>query len=373
MTRPAVPTSRGAVRPGAGMWPTLIVAIGLLAYAGVAHMIWPQLIGCALVGMLTSSFLGVRKAPKLGVAIEMPERVTVGDQLEVVISLTNESGRGCRTLHIRHRLHARRGIAADGATYVDRIPANGSAIVRLNRAVVARGVAPGSDVEISMAGAFGFFCRSISCPAMTRLIAWPAAADPVALQRTRSALASSSPITDVEVSGIRDWRSGDQLRDVHWRSYARSGRPALLERSVTTSCLVVVVLAAPTRQGRWRDDPDFERAISLAAEALHAAARDGEPTCMVTPGVGDGVLHTGDGEALLDQLAGMRMTAEPDQALMRHAVQHAGRGGSVLLVSNGSAPGGWKSRLFDAAAKADVTVLESRRLLVSTDLRRGSQ
>jgi uncharacterized protein (DUF58 family) len=355
------------------MWPTLIAATGLIAYAGVAHMIWPQLIGCALVGMLASSFLGVRKAPKLGVAIEMPERVTVGDELEVVVSLTNESGRSCRALHIRHRLHSRRRIAADGAGYVDRIPANGDAIVRLNRRVVARGVAASSDVEISMAGAFGFFSRSISLRVTTSVTAWPAAPDPVALQRTRSSLASS-PIADVEVSGIRDWRSGDQLRDVHWRSYARSGRPALLERSVTTSsCLVVVVLAAPTRQGRWRDDPDFERAVSLAAEALRISARDGEPTCVVTPGVGDGMLHSGDGAALLDRLAGVTLTTEPDQALMRHAVQHAGRGGSVLLVSNGSTPGGWKSRLFDAAAKADVTVVESRKLLASADPLRGSR
>jgi uncharacterized protein (DUF58 family) len=355
------------------MWPTLIAAIGLLAYAGVAQMIWPQLIGCALVGMLASSFLGVRKAPTLGVAIEMPKRVTVGDELDVVISLTNESGRCCRALHIRHRLHSRHRIAADGTGYVDRLSANGRAIVRLNRAVIARGVAASSDVEISMAGAFGFFCRTISLRAMTSVTAWPAASDPVALQRTLSALASSQ-IADAEVSGIRDWRSGDQLRDVHWRSYARSGHPALLERSVTMPrCLGVVVRAAPTRQGRWRDDPEFERAVSLAAEALRIAAHDGEPTCVVTPGVGDAMLHSGDGAALLDRLAGVTLTAEPDQAVMRHAVQHAGRGGSVLLISNGSTPRGWKSRLFDAAAKADVTVVESRKLLASADPLRSAR
>jgi uncharacterized protein (DUF58 family) len=322
--------------------------------------------------MLASSFLGVRKAPQLGVAVGMPERVTVGDELDVVITLTNKSGRSCRALRIRHRLHSARRIAADGAGYVDRIAANSSAAIRLNRAVDTRGVASGSDVEISIAGAFGFFYRSISWRVTTPVIAWPAAADPIALQRVRSSLASSSPVADVEVSGIRDWRAGDHLRDVHWRSYARGGRPALLERSVTTSsCLVVVVLAAPTRQGRWRDDPEFERAISLAAEALRAAARDGEPTCLVTPGVGDGVLHSGDSETLFDRVAGVTMTAEPDQALTRHAVQHAGRGGSVLLVANGATPGNWKSRLLDAAAKADVTVLESRKLLAFADPLRG--
>ena len=128
--RPAVPSSRGRVRPGAGMWPTLIAAVAVLAYAGVSHAIWPQLIGCALVGMLASSFLGVRKAPQLGVAVGMPERVTVGDELDVVITLTNKSGRSCRALRIRHRLHSARRIAADGAGYVDRIAANSSAAIR---------------------------------------------------------------------------------------------------------------------------------------------------------------------------------------------------------------------------------------------------
>lgn len=377
MTRPAVVTGRGKVRPGAGMWPTLIAAIAVLAYATVAKMVWPQLIGCALVGMLASSSLGVRKAPQLGVGVEMPDRVRVGDELGVVVTLTNDFARGCRALHIRHRLRSGRRIVADGTGYVDRVPANGSAVIRLNRVVTARGVAASSDLDISIAGAFGLFSRSICVRVAAPVIARPAAAGPVALDRALSSLHSSplhsSPLADVEVSGIRDWRSGDQLRDVHWRSMARGGRPALLERNLTTSsCVVVVVLAAPTRQGRWRDDPEFERAISLAADALQRAAREGEPTCLVTP-AGDEVLHAADGETLLDHLAAVTMTAAPQQELMRHAVQHAGRGGTVLLASNNSTPGSWKDELFDAAAKADVTVLEARKLLTSASPTPGSR
>jgi uncharacterized protein (DUF58 family) len=346
------------------MWPTLVAAIAMLAYATVARMVWPQLIGCALVGMLASSFLGVRKAPQLGVGVEMPDRVRVGGELDVVVTLTNESARGCRALHIRHRLRSGRRIAADGTGYVDRVPANGTAVIRLNRVVTARGVAASSDLDISIAGAFGLFSRSMCVRVAAPVIARPAAADPVALDRVLSSL-STSPMADVEVSGIRDWRSGEQLRDVHWRSMARGGRPALLERNLTAaSCVVVVVLAAPTRQGRWRDDPEFERAISLAADALQSAAREGEPTCLVTP-AGDEVLHAADGETLLDHLAAVTMTTAPHQELMRHAVQHAGRGGAVLLASNNSTPGSWKDELFDAAAKADVTVLEGRKILAA--------
>jgi uncharacterized protein (DUF58 family) len=179
-------------------------------------------------------------------------------------------------------------------------------------------------------------------------------------------------MADVDLRGVTDWHSGAQLGDVHWRSLARSGRPAVLERErATPSCLVVVVMAAPTKHGRWRDDPGFERAVSVAAAALSETARTGEPTCLVAPETSEAALgrvpHTGYGSALLDRLARLTVTAEPQPALMRHAVEHAGRGGNVLLVANNATPGKWVSRLLDAAAKADVNVIDARKVLGQAD------
>lgn len=368
-------TSRSKLHPGAGMWPTMAAAGGLLGYASVSSLIWPQALGCALLGMLGLSFLSVRRAAPLGIRVEMPKRVTVGEDVDVAVELTNESSKICRALRIRHRISPGQEVAPDSSTYVDHIPARGAAVLRFNRTVVARGVASGSDVEILMLGAFGLFSRSTSQHFTAPLIASPAAPDLVSLERTRSRLIQFSRMTDVEVSGIRDWRAGDQLRDVHWRSVARSGRPALLERTTSTANgLVVVVLAAPTKQGRCRVDPEFERAISVAAALLGEASNNGEPTCLVVPGVAnEGVLHRSEANAFIDRLAELTVTASPDRSLMRHAVEHAGCGASVLLVANSATPGRWRSQLLDVAARAAVTVIDARKLIGNTDSLRALQ
>lgn len=366
-------TSRSTLHPGTSMWPTMAATGGLLAYASFASLIWPQVLGCAVLGMLGLSLLSVRRAAQLGIRLEMPERVAVGEDLDVTIELTNVAGKGCRALTVRHRLSPGPRVAADSSAYVDRIPARGAAVLRLNRTVATRGVARGSDVEIVMLGAFGFFSRSIAQHFPAPVIAGPPAPDAASLGRVRSQLVESSRLTDVEVSGIRDWRAGDQLRDLHWRSVARSGRPALLERTMPAArCLVVVVLAAPTKQGKCRVDPEFERAISVAAALLGEASYNGEPTCLVVPDLANGgVLHSSEAAAFVDRLAELTTTTPPDRSLMRHAVEHAGCGASVLLVANSTTPGKWRNQLMDVAARADVSVIDVRKWLGETDSLRG--
>jgi uncharacterized protein (DUF58 family) len=68
-------------------------------------------------------------------------------------------------------------------------------------------------------------------------------------------------------SGVRDYRTGDEVRDVHWRATARRGRPVVTEWDATAGEGLELVL------DRRASERDLEEALSLVA-ALTLAARE---------------------------------------------------------------------------------------------------
>jgi uncharacterized protein (DUF58 family) len=65
-----------------------------------------------------------------------------------------------------------------------------------------------------------------------------------------------------EFVSLRDYRPGDPLRRIHWRSWARTGRPVVkeyLDEFFVRHALVLDTF------GRRRHDPVFEAAVSMAA------------------------------------------------------------------------------------------------------------
>ncbi len=68
-------------------------------------------------------------------------------------------------------------------------------------------------------------------------------------------------------SGVRDFRAGDEMRDVHWRATARRGRPVVTEWDASVGDGLEVVL------DRRADAAALEDALSLVT-SLALAARD---------------------------------------------------------------------------------------------------
>ncbi len=67
-----------------------------------------------------------------------------------------------------------------------------------------------------------------------------------------------------EFFGLRDWRSGDTRRMIHWRSSAKHQTP-LVRQWEQTSLIQVHILA----DFRLSDPASFEKAVSLTASILH--------------------------------------------------------------------------------------------------------
>lgn len=69
-----------------------------------------------------------------------------------------------------------------------------------------------------------------------------------------------------ELTGLRPYRRGDAVRDIHWRQTARQGRLIVRERQLPANPRVVLVLDADA--GSYTSDGHRERAISVAAWLL---------------------------------------------------------------------------------------------------------
>lgn len=86
------------------------------------------------------------------------------------------------------------------------------------------------------------------------------------------------------VSGIRDYRSGDPMRDVHWRASARLGTLQVKTRDYTADPKMLVVLNVQASEEQWGDLMDYEQegieqgiriAATLCARALRAGVEAG--------------------------------------------------------------------------------------------------
>ena len=88
---------------------------------------------------------------------------------------------------------------------------------------------------------------------------------------------SLAPGHDV-VGHLREWRSGDSLRNVHWRATARRGRPLVKERDGDAGAGVAVVLDR-------RGDPErVEVALAELATLAIAARERAEPIEVLSQG-----------------------------------------------------------------------------------------
>lgn len=85
-------------------------------------------------------------------------------------------------------------------------------------------------------------------------------------------LSVASQVGDsAEFVGLREWRDGDRLRDVHWPAYARTAR--LVVRETQEEYFVRLALVMDVAVRNWKDQRRLETALSLAAGMADALAR----------------------------------------------------------------------------------------------------
>lgn len=103
---------------------------------------------------------------------------------------------------------------------------------------------------------------------------------------------------DVSFHALREYQPGDDLRHVHWRSTARTGRMMVRQYEETRRSHFVIGLS--TSAADYRDDEEFELAISAAGSLGLRAIRDSQ---RVDVRVQERALPAATGKQFLDGLS----------------------------------------------------------------------
>jgi hypothetical protein len=145
------------------------------------------------------------------------------------------------------------------------------------------------DLRLRSGGPFGLFRTRRTLAAPDQILIYP---QYFPLKRLR--LLESRGFTErqslrtglsSDIIGTREYRSGDSLRQIHWRSTARAGRLVVKESADTDQLTLTVVLdlEAGSNLGRGKFST-FETAIRMAASLGYYADRKKIPFYLVGAG-----------------------------------------------------------------------------------------
>jgi uncharacterized protein (DUF58 family) len=205
-----------------------------------------------------------------------------------------------------------------------------------------------SEVRIDATAPFGFFSRTMVVRVDRELLVLPV------LAPMHSILASGdgAPIRTGGTDGgaVREWRAGDQVRNVEWRSTARTGRLTVVERDHATVGPLVVLIAG--RSG----DMALEAAISKAATLGSMALRRG--TAVFVARDDGGCTRARTEGSLVELLARVDIPEPLNDAAVNRALRCAADGGSVLVAAGRAISSAWAPAVQRAAALAGVTFVD---------------
>jgi len=333
-------------------WLLLFSVAALFTVAALTNSVWPQLLSCVGIGFLATSFVAVARPLRIEVSTELPDRVVAGKPFETAILLRNVSSHAARALVVRHSWPTSRTLIAAHATFVDRIDGHRDLVVAMTRTPAARGVLGPSEVRIEATAPFGFFSRTAEILAHRELLVLPVAAPIESMLAGAGGDGASMRTKGMDAGGVREWRSGDQVRNVQWRSTARTGRLTVVERDHVATGSVVVLIAG--RSG----DPALEEAVSKAAAVAGAALRRGTAVLIATED--GGCVRARTQASLLDLLARADVREPLGDAALNRAMRSAD-GGRVLVAAGRTVSGTWAPGVQRAASLAGVTVVDLAR------------
>jgi hypothetical protein len=248
------------------------------------------------------------------------------------------SGKSNKDAHY-HDLEFRRAII-DPVT-LPTLPANGSAETRINVHPLRRGVLRFEGVSVGRPEALGLVRGFTHLPLPHSVLILPrryplpslCLGGTLKYQPGGIALAGSVGESEEFIS-LRDYRPGDPLRHIHWRSWARTGQPIV--REFQDEFIPRHALVLDTFASAMQDDA-FEEAVSIAAsfacnletqESLLDLLFVGPRAICFSTGRG-----LGQAQQALEILAAVQRNSEGSFKTLHHLVRdHASRVCSCVCI-----------------------------------------
>ncbi|MEA2451648.1 MAG: hypothetical protein QOG04_358 [Actinomycetota bacterium] len=320
------PTRRAFVITGIG---ALLIMAAATAQAG-----WLFVLAAGVLGLVGGSFAARHRLGALEVIRSVPRRARVGDELRLGYAIRNSSKRGGAPMFTVEDTFGPFPTTTVGS---ERLGPGESSHVELVRMAARRGRFVEGTAVISSAAPFGLVRskRRLEVPGEVTIVPrWvdlttfpifePSSAPSEVLHERPRAGAGE------EFVGVREFRPGDPLRSVHWRSTARAGNLIVREFEQEISSRAGIVLAGADHG--TGPASSFETLVSAAASVGLYALSTGHPVHMARAGT-DGVESIGDPSRhdLLDWLASATAGDVELQQLVDEALARIGGRGTVVL------------------------------------------
>jgi uncharacterized protein (DUF58 family) len=234
--------------------------------------------GLMLGGLIVSGLLSWISLRNVDIKRIMANHVVAGEPAEIEYVLINKKRRWpCFAVRITE-VKASSALAQVPDGYCLHIPAQRSASITTRLLATRRGAITLSDIRLTCSFPFGFLNHAIHLQMPEQLIVYPRIGilnRHLAL-RYREAIESGTMTSNVrggndEFYGLREYRSGDNIRSIHWRSSARTNQLMIREMAANAPPQVIVVLNLRGANDiiEMRDRTVLvEHAIELAASLL---------------------------------------------------------------------------------------------------------
>jgi uncharacterized protein (DUF58 family) len=248
----------------------LLFTVGTSVQAGWVIALSAMVLGTAIGGWL----LPARFVRGIDVTRRGPAEAFQGDEVDVEYVVESRS-RG-----VRLGVDVIDGFLSPGRFAVPSLARGERVAIGVVRRALRRGAHDGGDLVIASAAPFGVAEAHRSVPAEGRTVVYPAVErlgsvpflDDVPTFE-RSTHAEPRRGVGPEYLGVREYRTGDSMRHVHWPSTARHGQLMVREFEREHTRRVAVVLDTSSDAG---DGPTpLDRACSVAASLAFAAMGNG--------------------------------------------------------------------------------------------------
>lgn len=293
--------------------------------------------------LLFASLLFTRAYRLTGVTAESrsPARVTVGDEITISVSLRNEGNTAHRALRVEPPLLPWDGSWTALPTVVATLPAGGRASTQARARFVARGEHHMDPFRVVALLPLGL---SQGAPVRTdglRFVVVPKVARVTSIATPRNrrhqpgGVARASRTGDAtDLLGVRPYRPGDPVRDLHARLWARHGLPVVREYQEEYFARVGVAVDSDTKAAF---PAHLEAALSLAAGVIASLCRSEALVDVLVMGEFMHRLSLGRSLGSLDQALDVLAAVQPGHAFSADSVlaqlgPHLEQLSSVVLI-----------------------------------------
>jgi uncharacterized protein (DUF58 family) len=306
--------TRRAVGIGGGA--LILFGVGTNVQAG-----WVLVVAALMLGILVAGLVyPLRALSGIEVTRRVPATATAGQQLGVDITITNASRR------MRVLVRATDDFCGKGWAVAGLLFPRQSRTFASRRTEVRRGVYTSGECVLDSGAPFGVVQAARTVSLRSPLTVYPRVYD-IDPKRMTGPGGWPELAAVGDVSSVRDYRPGDPLRHIHWRSVARRGRLVVREFDHERHADIAIVADPPA-------DPDAADAVASVACSLALGARNGGREVSLVS-ASNGAARSTSGrtvDAVLDWGARLNPSGTSLSALLRAA----GEVPAVVCVCDGS-------------------------------------